>query len=178
MVSTLIILLASGLSLFLVWTVLRPGYPPIKSIEDWEARRRQVDPEVFRLLLDPAEERYLRQSFSSQQFRVLQRQRMALALRSLHLVGENTVMLMKLGQLAKAEGNPQLAKQAEDLTYAALRLRVNLQLAQPCLWLKWLLPGWSWSIPAVEIPYEELLTYLNRIRQQRQGELSHALMAS
>ena len=131
MVSTLIILLASVLSLFLVSTVLRPGYPPIKSIEDWEARRRQVDPEVFRLLLDPAEERYLRQSFSSQQFRVLQRQRMALALRSLHLVGENTVMLMKLGQLAKAEGNPELAKRSRgfDLCRASSSCKLTVSSA-------------------------------------------------
>jgi hypothetical protein len=86
-------------------------------------------------------------------------------------------MLMKLGQLAKMEGNPELAREAEELIHGALRLRVNLSLVQPCLWLKWLFPGWSLSLPAVEMPYEELLTYLSRIRQQRQWSLNQALMA-
>ena len=56
MVSTLTILLVSVLSLFLVWTMLRPGLPHIKSLEDWEAKKHDVDLRVFRILLDPAEE--------------------------------------------------------------------------------------------------------------------------
>jgi hypothetical protein len=177
MVSTLTILCASVLSLYLVWTMVRPGLPQIQSLEDWEAKKHEVDPEVFRILLDPAEERYLRQSLLPHEFRPFQRRRLALALRSLDLVGENAAMLMKLGQLAKTEANPRLAKEAADLIHGALWLRVNLSLAQPCLWLKWLFPGWALRFPAVEMPYEELLTYLGRIRQQRQWDLKQALMA-
>lgn len=178
MVSTLIILFASVLSLFLVWAVLRPGLPPIQSLEDWEAKKHEVDPEVFRVLLDPSEEKYLQQSLAPAEFRLFQRRRLALALRSLDLVGKNAAMLMKLGQLARTEANPALAKEAEELIYGALWLRVNLLLVQPCLWLKWLFPGWALSLPAVEMPYEECLAYLNRIRQQRQWDLKQALMAS
>ena len=71
-----------------------------------------------------------------------------------------------------------LAREAEDLIDAALRLRVNMALAEPCLWLKWLFPGWTLSLPTAEIRYEELLEYLSRIRQQRQRNLKQALMAS
>ncbi|MGH9503109.1 MAG: hypothetical protein ACRD20_09680 [Terriglobales bacterium] len=177
MVSTLTILLASALSLFLVWAMLHPGLPRIKSLEDWEARKHQVDPEVFRVLLDPSEEKYIQRSLAPNEFRLFQRKRLALALRALDLVGENTAMLMRLGQLAKLEANPKLAHEAEDLISGALRLRVNLLLAQPCLWVKWLFPGWALSLPAVEIPYEELLRYLNRIRQQRQWDLQQTVMA-
>jgi hypothetical protein len=177
MVSTITILLASILCLYLVWTILRPGVPQIKSLEDWEANNHAVEPGLFRVLLDPAEERYLRQSLAPHEFHIFQRKRMALALRWLDLVGTNAAMLMKLGQLAKMEGNPTLAKEAEDLIHGALRLRVNLMLAEPCLWMKWVFPGWALSLPAVEIPYEELLTYLSRIRQQRQWDLTRTLMA-
>ena len=177
MVSTLAILFASGLSLFLVWAVLRPGLPAITSLEDWEAKRHNVHPEVFRILLDPSEEKYLQRALPPREFRVFQRKRLALALLTLDLVGRNAAMLMKLGQLAKMEGNPELAREAEELIHGALRLRVNLSLVQPCLWLKWLFPGWSLSLPAVEMPYEELLAYLSRIRQQRQWSLNQALMA-
>jgi hypothetical protein len=178
MVSTLIILCVSLLSLYLVWTILRPGLPQIKSLEDWETNKHEVDPDVFRVLLDPAEQQYLRQSLPPHEFRVFQRRRTALALRSLELVGENAAMLMKLGQLAKAGENPKLAKEADDLIYGALRLRVNLMFAQPCLRLKWLFPGWELSLPAVELPYAEVLTYVGRILQQRQLDIVPGAMAS
>src|ERR1700736_2117109 len=109
MVSTITILLASVLSLYLVWTIVRPGLPQIKSLEDWEAKNHAVDPEIFRGLLDPAEEQYLRRSLPSHDFHLFQRKRMALALRWLDLVGQNAAMLMKLGQLAKTGTDPRLA---------------------------------------------------------------------
>ena len=177
MVSTLTILSASVLSLFLVWAVLRPRLSSIKRLEDWEAKKHKVDAEVFRILLDPSEERYLQQALAPRDFRRFQRKRLALALLTLDLVGKNAAMLMKLGQLARMEGNPRLAKEADELIHGALRLRVNLSLIQPCLWLKWLFPGWTVSLPAVEMPYEELLTYLGRIRQQGQWGLERAVLA-
>jgi hypothetical protein len=175
MVSTITILFAAGLSLFLVWTVLRPGLPQIGGLDDWEAKKHQVDLDVFRILLDPAEETYLRRLFSPSEYRSLQRRRLVLALHSLDLIGKNAAMLMKLGQLAKAGADPALAKEADDLIYGALRLRVNLMLVEPCLRLKWLFPGWTLSVPALEMPYEELLSYLTRARQQRQWDLNQAL---
>jgi hypothetical protein len=178
MVSTLTILSVSVLSLYLVWTVLRSGLPPIKSLGDWEANKHEVDLELVRILLDPAEEQYLRQSLPPHEFRMFQRQRLTLTLHSLDRVGQNAAMLMKLGHLAKVEANLERAKEAEELIRGALRLRVNLALAQPYLWMKWLLPGWALSLPAVEMPYEELLTYLGRIRQQRQWDIEQAVMAS
>ena len=177
MVSTLIILFASVLCLVLVWVVVRPGLPRIGGLADWEAQKHEVDLAAFRLLLDPAEEEYLRTSLRPPQFRSFQRQRLRLALDSLDLVGKNAAMLMKLGQLAKSSANPKLAQEAEDLIYGTLRLRVNLSLVQPCLWLKWLFPGWRVSIPTFAIPYEELLGYLSRIRQAQQWDLDRVLIA-
>jgi hypothetical protein len=177
MVSTITILLVTVLSLYLVWTLVRPGLPQIKSLEDWEAKNHAVDPKMFRVLLDPAEEEYLRQSLPANEFRLFQRKRMALALRWLDLVGENAAMLMKVGQLAKTEGNPALAREAADLIHGALRLRVNLMLVEPCIRLKWVFAGWPLTLPAVEIPYDELLTYLSRIRQERQWDLPRSVLA-
>jgi hypothetical protein len=177
MVSTITTLLVSVLSLYLVWTIVRPGLPQIKSLEDWEAKNHPVDPEMFHILLDPAEERYLHQSLPPHEFRVFQRKRMALALRWLDLAGENAAMLMKLGQLAKTGSNPELAREAADLIHGALRLRVNLMLAEPCLWLKWMFPGWALRLPAVETPYQQLLTYPSRMRRQRQWAMPRSVMA-
>jgi hypothetical protein len=178
MVSTITILLVSVLSLYVVWTIVRPGLPEIKSLEDWESKNHAVDPEMFRILLDPAEERYLRQALSPHEFRVFQRRRMALAMNWLNLVGENAAMLMKLGQLAKTESNPELARHAAELIHGALRLRVNLMVVEPCLWLKWIFPGWALTLPAaVETPYQQLLMYPGRMRQQGLWSLPRSVMA-
>lgn len=178
MVSTLIVLCATVLALFLVGTILRPRLPEIRTVDDWEAKKHEVDIGAFRILLDPAEERYLRDSLSPSEFRFYQRQRLGLALRSLELVGKNAAMLIKLGQLAKLGANPMLAKEAEDLINGALRLRVNLLRVQPYLWLKWFFPGWTLSLPALAMPYEELLSYLNRVRQQQQAGVKPGLVAA
>jgi hypothetical protein len=178
MVSTITILFVSVLSLHLVWTIIRPGLPQINSLEDWELKHHAVDAEMFRVLLDPAEERYLSRALSPHEFRIFQKRRMALAMKWLNLAGENAAMLMKLGQLAKTESNAELARQAEELIHGALRLRVNLMLAEPCLWLKWVFPGWALTLPAaVETPYQQLLTYPGRMRQQRQWDLPRSVMA-
>ncbi len=177
MVSTLIIFAVIVLSLFLLWRVLLPGLPEIRSLDDWEAKKYQVDVETFRTLLAPGEEQYLRRSLSPSAFHRFQRRRVALALLGLEQVGKNAAMLMRLGQLAKASSNPDLRKEAEDLIHSALRLRVNLLFVEPCLWLKWFFPRWNLSVPALEMQYEELLRYLDRVQQQ-QWALKHPAMAS
>ena len=178
MVSTFIILALALSSLVLVWTILRPGLPEIRSLDDWEAKKHAVDLEVFRMLLDPAEEEFLRTSLPPFEFRLFQRRRLGLALRALELVGKNAAMLMKLGQLAKVSANPALVKEGGDLIHGALRLRVNLLFVRPYLCLKWIFPGGTLSVPAPEMRYDELLGYLSRIRQQRQWDLKRALIAS
>jgi hypothetical protein len=177
MVSTLIILLVSVLVLWVAWVAARPDLLQIRSLDDWDAKKHEVDLDAFRLLLDPQEEQYLRRSLPSAEFRAFQRRRLALALHSLDLVGKNAAMLLKLGQLAKSGANPQLAREAEELVRGALRLRVNLLFVQPYLGLKWLFPGWAVRVPALTLPYEELLSYLNRLRQQRQWEIERVLIA-
>ena len=171
MVSTLIIVIGAVLSLFLVWEILRSGMPEIRSLDDWERKKHEVDLVALRILLEPAEERFLRESLSPVHFRRLQRARCRVALRILELVEDNAAMLIKLGHLARVGANPALAKEADELMSRALRLRVTLLFVQAYLWLKWLFPGWMLSVPALEMPYDELLGYLSRIRQQRQWDV-------
>jgi hypothetical protein len=171
MVSTLIIVIGAVLSLFLVWEILRSGMPEIRSLDDWERKKHEVDLVALRILLEPSEERFLRESLSPVHFRRLQRARCRVTLRILQLVEDNAAMLIKLGHLARVGANPALAKEADELISRALRLRVNLLLVQAYLWLKWFFPGWMLSVPALEMPYEELLGYLGQIRQQRQWDV-------
>jgi hypothetical protein len=164
MVSTITILAVSVLSWFLVWKMIRPRRPEICGLDDWEAKRHHIDVEAFRSLFELEQEQYLRRSLAPPAFRRFQRQRLGLALRALDLVERNTLMLLKLGQRARA--NPALAQEADDLIHGALRLRIYLLFVRPCLWLKWLFPAWAWSVPALGMQYEELLRYVSRAEQQ------------
>ena len=125
MVSTLIVLALAASSLVLAWTILRPGLPEIRDLDDWEAKRHEVDLQAFRMLLDGTEQRYLRTSLPPRKFREFQRKRTALALQSLNLVGKNAQMLMKLGNLAKMGADPALAKQARIQGVVVLEAEIS-----------------------------------------------------
>ena len=43
MVSTLIILLVSALVLWIAWVAARPGLLQIRSLDDWDAKKKEVD---------------------------------------------------------------------------------------------------------------------------------------
>jgi hypothetical protein len=171
MVSTLLVLAAAAISLALTWALLRGGSVEIRSLEDWEAHKNEIDIEMFRVLVDPGEEYYLRQSFSKLQFRRVLRKRISLALRTLVLIRENAALLTKLGALAKGTDNPALAREAEALSAAALQLRLNLVLMRFCLWIKWLFPSFSVSVPLGEIRYNALLNHLIRLRNYTYREV-------
>src|SRR5216683_7671137 len=115
MVSTLIIVIAAVLSLFLVWEILRSGMPEIRSLNDWERKKHEVDLAALRILLEPSEGKFLHESLSRVQFRRFQRARCRLALRILELVEDNAAMLIKLGHLARVGANPALAEEADEL---------------------------------------------------------------
>ena len=169
MVSTLLILAVASSALAVAWSLLRSGHPEIRTGQDWGEKKHEIDVQIFRVLLDRNEERYLRGSLSHHQFRNFQRKRIQLAMRMLRLVEDNAGMLMRLGQLAKMQGDPLLTQKADELVAAALELRLNLLSAKLCLSLKWLFPSWKVAVPAFEVRYQDLLDCLVRV-QQRSGE--------
>jgi len=165
MVSTLLILGVVASSLALTWSILRSGHSDIRSLEDWEAQGREIDIQIFRLLLDRDEDRYLRSSLPRNQFLAFQRMRIRLALRVVLLVEENASMSIRLGQLAKMNRDPVLTQTANEMVATAIQLRLNLLLVKPCLLLKWLFPSGVISVPAFEERYRHLLDRMVCIRQ-------------
>src|SRR6266849_4128642 len=165
MVSTLLILGVIAAALGLAWSLLRSGHSDIRSLEDWETQRHEIDIPIFRLLLDRDEERYLRSSLSRNQYITFQRMRIRLALRMLRLVEENASMSMRFGQLANIKRDPALTQTANEVVATAIQLRLNLLLVKPCLLLKWLFPSGMISVPAFEEIYRHLLDCVVCIRQ-------------
>ncbi len=165
MVSTLLILVVVATALAVVWSLLHSGHHGPLTLHDWDQKKRDIDVRVFRSLVDADEERYLSISLSRDQFAAFQRRRTSLALEMLHLANENASMLMRLGPLATATNDAELASEADRLVAAATQFRLNILLARCCLWLKWIFPRWSVSVPSVEARYQHLLDSLLRIQQ-------------
>ena len=160
MVSTLLVLAAVCSALALAWSLLRSGHAEIRNRRDWEEKKHEIDVHIFRALLGRDEQQYLRSSLPHSEFRDFHRKRIRLALRMLKLVEENAGMLIQLGQLARMKGDPALTEKADELVATALQFRWNLLLARFSLYLKWLFPSWTVSLPAFEIRYQNLLDSL------------------
>jgi hypothetical protein len=165
MVSTILILAVAASTLVLAWSLLRGGHLEIRNAQDWEQKKHVIDVQIFRALLDYNEARYLHRSLSEKQFRIFQRKRIRLTLGMLRLVEENAGMLIRLGQFARLKRDPALTKQADELTNSAVRFRLNLFLARPCLYVQWLFPSSGRLFAAWDVRYQHLLDSLTRIQQ-------------
>jgi hypothetical protein len=157
MVSTLLTLAVALLALVLAYALLRRAHTGVRDDHDWEQRKHAIDVEVFRVLLDRKEEIKLRRFLSVDQFALFERRRVRLALQMLRLVDENAGMAMELGQLAKLKPDLALARSIDQMIATAFQLRLNLLLARFCLYVKWIFPSWTVSLPAFELRYQHLL---------------------
>lgn len=128
----------------------------ILSVEDWEARKQDVDIEVFRALIDRDDWRYLRDSLSPGEFQVFQRKRILLALRMLRLAERDTNLLMELARHARQHADPVRRQQADELLASAIQFRLNLTPVRLCLCLQWLLPSRALLLPVLAARYEHL----------------------
>lgn len=172
MVSTLIVLAVAALALTLAWSVLRSGHPEIRSGQDWEEKKHDIDIPIFRALLDADDERYLRRSLPRNQFHCFERRRIRLALHMVSLAEENSGMLMRLAQLARMKGDPEVTKNADDLIATAIQFRLNLHLLKLCLGLRWLYPSWNVYLPAFDVRYRSLLDSLVLIQKRSRHALT------
>jgi hypothetical protein len=73
-------------------------------------------------------------------------------------------MSMRLGQLAKAKGDPVLTQRANELIATAIQVRLSLLTVKRVLSLKLLLPS-TMSVPAFEVRYRDLLDCQLRVQQ-------------
>ncbi len=135
----------------LLWlSSYRPETPPDKTVEQCEAALC-----VFRLLIDPREERYLCATLSPPEFRRLQRKRLSLALRCLIVLDRNATLLATTGHKAALTDDPDLAQSGEQLTAGALQLKVNLFAAEVAVVVKWLFPNSPVRLRLVNLTVQE-----------------------
>ncbi len=172
MVSTFLILAVVLLSLVLTGALFWRRSPEIRSAADWVAKKHEIDVRAFDALTDLNDERRLRRCLPARRFRHFQRRRIRLALRFLQLMEENAGMLTSLAQLARTQRDTVLTQKADDLIALAFQLRLKLPLVRLYLYVKWLVPSWTATLPAFESSYRELLNRAIQLQGYSQQALA------
>ena len=122
-------LLAIAFLLFLIHQVRGRYIPPIDPGPGEVLPT--VDLEAFRNLTDPAEEMFLRQNLSSQDFRRIQRVRLRAATLYVSALSHNVGALVQVGQRARIHPDPRIAASGQEIMQYALRLKAR------CLATQW-----------------------------------------
>jgi len=117
---------------------------------------RSIDIEAFRNLVDSAEDEYLRRKLSPAQFRVVRRTRLRAMAAYVQAVNENAQVLVRVGELALASGDPRIAEASQQLVNDALRLRRNATVALARIYFALAWPYSSFAAVRVADRYERL----------------------
>ncbi len=117
---------------------------------------RPIDIEAFRNLIDPAEDDYLRHRLPSNQFRMVRRERLRAMAAYVHLIANNAVVLIRVGQAALASGDARIAEAARQLVDDSLLLRRNATVALARIYFALAWPNSGFAAIRVADRYEQL----------------------
>jgi hypothetical protein len=117
---------------------------------------RPIDIAAFRNLISPAEDDYLRRRLPLGQFRVVRRERLYAMAAYVHVVANNAAVLVRVGEIAVASGDPRLAAAAQQLVNDALVLRRNTTMALMRIYLALAWPNSGFAAVRVIDHYEQL----------------------
>ena len=106
---------------------------------------QRVDVEAFAKLIDPAEEAYLRQRYTSSEFRQLQRQRIRLTIEYLRRMSHNAKILLEAGHGEVKSSSAERAFLGNELIHSGthIRLYALLALTKLHLWLLFRVHAWT-----------------------------------
>ncbi len=139
-----------------IWLVLRGHTAGIAAADDLIDRVHVVDLQAFRNLTDPADETFLRNNLPSRAFRRIQRERNRAALEYVSRVGQNSAILLRLGEAAQRSSDREVSRAGEELVSIAIRTRAYVLLASMVLWIGIIMPGTRISIGRLLQSYERL----------------------
>lgn len=163
MITTLLLVAAALLVLvFLVW-VVRGRSRTIVDLRELPSQIRPVDLAAFRNVIDSGEEEFLRTHLAATQFRRIQKQRTLAAIAYVRCAARNASVLLRLGEAARTNPDPQVALAAQQLVNTALRLRFYAALALVKLYPATLVPGARVSPTAVADAYQQVTSVASQL---------------
>jgi hypothetical protein len=134
------LVLASLLSLLLLFYAQGGRSGAVNGLGDLAGRIRPVDLDAFRNLTDPREEEYLRANLSPAQFREVQRQRLRASVEYIGNTAHNAAVLLRLGEAAARSTDLRIAMAGKRLVDDAVRLRLYALLSIAKLYANMALP--------------------------------------
>ena len=140
MMVSLLLISAAVMTLLVLLYVARGQSGAVGKVEDLAGYTRPVDLEAFRNLIDPREEQFLRDSLSPREFRAVQRERLRAASDYISKTAHNAAVLLRLGEAAARNPDPQIALAGQQLIDRALRLRLYAPLCLGQLYVRMTLP--------------------------------------
>lgn len=178
MITTLVLIVIAILALAFFFGMLRGRASAIAAVSDLRGQVRSVDLAAFRNLVDPDEEDYLRQHLPRGEFRVIQRERLRAALDYVQCVAANSAVLLRLGEAARRNEDPQVSAAGQELVNSALQLRVYALLAQGKLCAGILVPGLRISPARISDSYEHLTAAFSRLGRLQNAPGTHRIAAT
>jgi hypothetical protein len=146
----------------------------LKSMADLDTRWQRVDIEAFLNLVDPAEERYLRQNLPGGAFRSIQRARVRVMWEYLGRLSFNAKLMMQAGQIVQHHSNGEQLQEATQLVASATRFRLLIFAADAYLAVRFLLPETSDPIRQLVSRYDALTQMFTQTCGQRLATASVA----
>lgn len=162
MITTLLIVVASLLVLAFLFWAARGRSKAIADVRDLSLQTRPVDIAAFRNLIDPAEENFLRTNLALDVFRSVQRERTRAAILYVKAAAHNASVLVRVGEAARRNPDPQVSLAAQQLVNMAMRLRIYALFALLKLYPATIIPGASVSGEAVADAYQQLTSVVSQ----------------
>ncbi len=140
--ATHLVFLAALLSLVFLLAGLRLNRSSVwADLQDIYSNTQPVDIQAFRNLVDPAEEAYLRDHLKPADFRAIHRERVLAAIEYVGRTSHNAALLVRAGQAAQRDSNPEVAAAARELVNHAIELKLHAFVVQVSLYTRLVLPG-------------------------------------
>ena len=128
--TALLISVAFALAAFVVlWRILRGEAMTVRLPVDLRTHTTPVDLQAFRNLIDPAEDRYLRENLGRRDFRKVERLRRRATVEYLRCTAQNAAALIAFGDSLAASPGSASALAGRQLSDMALQVRAQALLA-------------------------------------------------
>lgn len=150
----------SAAVLLLLWVAVRGRSAQVRDLRSAQEAIVPVDLEAFRNLIDPQQDRFLREHLGTRDFRRVQRLRYLAVAEYLRQVARNAGVILRVGESARASHEASVVSLGSDLVSAAIAVRLYCLLALAQAYGGVLFPGVGVSVGTVADSYDRLTAKL------------------